>query len=1141
MRVMRASVIVCTTHCSQQQPLFWFKGSTWLATMSLADVDEHTVAGLYLEHAIARKRLSRPEQHAADRMCEAGTSMLLERAKSLVKRAEGALLISYGSDATPMRCKAFFSAQLPATRTFRRVGSRLVEFLCQNCIVEASTTQGEECAFLFKEPVPLRAGKGALPCFSALVKFFPLARSLGFKGIVVSHYVFDRALQAPLFDLVEQHRCLFYERLGGPAPRTGPVAEQENQDWVVSTGCAAHDAHNAAMWAARGALRGADEKDILKKLHNGVEALRNAFDYLQQFLPAFVATHLSYRTPEESNDKGQVYVYWRVLCFEEDLCQLMASLDLEWVDGELKICQSMQDEEENLVQVVSDALLCVFKLVKATESRWLSLGHACRTLVGAWSIGLEALVAMIRADPCTHDYYIKGTSKLPEVLRHASVIAMSSHLPERALQLICTDDRLAQQADSLTNAVQQDMYFLSRIGTYTWSRLAKPLGCSASSFKTDCIHAALAAASFLHMRVFKALQGYPWRLCTGDLDKQIEDLASHGECPGTDLTTIKIWTLAREQWPRSELKQGLMRLAQCRWSTVLVEQAHGAAAAVHKAHKEYGANMLAVRAAIVMMRPLFTTPIADTLEEHESEHMQNLLDKACKGASAMVRGRNLFLQDVLRNSVEKGEPEAKRRKLWEEHANLYAALDDEFTLMYEQKAAKINAERAREGWIVREQIMMTKVESDLEKRKMERNLLDSHNKFQIAKDQLSDQWKVRLAAKLRSPTFSERKASALRQTALQGPQAPAEHVVKRLSSQPCSRERVTRFRTPRWVRIVCWCRTDVFQAGLRFQKDNEEKFFAVLFALQNPLQVGLVPLTKVDNPQPSVLTTAGKALLTDIMIPALKFTVDHAHMVLSDDEAMQGLENPDIIEELHFTSASLCHSYFMPVPLDEMIGTDYEETLARKRQPLEEETSPATDEEEGQSEDRNDLLQGIDAKLPTDIGADSEESDGDEDHKESPEEAMDLDAFYKELLEKRMSWQLTKDHEANVNFKVTVLGGKWTMANKKKAFDFLMAAPKGDAAKKWMKCFFQDQSIRFSFERYGDRLCTHLCLHWCRIMEYFLTLWLQQDIQNYVYTKEDIDGKPPPAKLLECLDALPLTHPGHEAYRKVMALVPQWR
>eukprot|EP00972_Heterocapsa_arctica_P067923 10028138-Heterocapsa_arctica.AAC.1 len=64
---------------------------------------------------------------------------------------------------------------------------------------------------------------------------------------------------------MEQRLGLYYHVVGGPSPRTGPIALQELLDWHLGTGCAAHDAHNALKWGLQTVT--GDTGSIVRKLH----------------------------------------------------------------------------------------------------------------------------------------------------------------------------------------------------------------------------------------------------------------------------------------------------------------------------------------------------------------------------------------------------------------------------------------------------------------------------------------------------------------------------------------------------------------------------------------------------------------------------------------------------------------------------------------------------------------------------------------------------------------------------------------------------------------------------------------------------------------------------------------------------------
>eukprot|EP00969_Alexandrium_andersonii_P295032 13040933-Alexandrium_andersonii.AAC.1 len=74
-------------------------------------------------------------------------------------------------------------------------------------------------------------GKTAWCHFTAATKLFPLPRALGHKAILVSHFVFDRALQAPLATMLAQRQGLYYEVMKGVVEDEDDLAMQEQLHW----------------------------------------------------------------------------------------------------------------------------------------------------------------------------------------------------------------------------------------------------------------------------------------------------------------------------------------------------------------------------------------------------------------------------------------------------------------------------------------------------------------------------------------------------------------------------------------------------------------------------------------------------------------------------------------------------------------------------------------------------------------------------------------------------------------------------------------------------------------------------------------------------------------------------------------------
>ena len=103
---------------------------------------------------------------------------------------------------------------------------------------------------------------------------------------MISHYGFDCALLSALSRLMRQRRatCVasatarercVHERI---LPLTG---------WVVTAGCANHDAQNALTWAVFDVLD--SPKESMKELFVVAEALKNSLNILQKLFAAILA------------------------------------------------------------------------------------------------------------------------------------------------------------------------------------------------------------------------------------------------------------------------------------------------------------------------------------------------------------------------------------------------------------------------------------------------------------------------------------------------------------------------------------------------------------------------------------------------------------------------------------------------------------------------------------------------------------------------------------------------------------------------------------------------------------------------------------------------------------------------------------
>ena len=103
-------------------------------------------------------------------------------------------------------------------------------------------------------------------------------------------------------------------------------------------------------------------------------------------------------------------------------------------------------------------MLGVFRFRKFTESRWVTVGEACRRLIASQMVGLPGLVDLIRKDEHASDYYIHGywVNMNSSALRFAVLAGLASRPVDALLLEILKDNRLAGRLDALELCMEEE-------------------------------------------------------------------------------------------------------------------------------------------------------------------------------------------------------------------------------------------------------------------------------------------------------------------------------------------------------------------------------------------------------------------------------------------------------------------------------------------------------------------------------------------------------------------------------------------------------------------------------------------------------------------------------------------------------------
>ena len=165
-----------------------------------------------------------------------------------------------------------------------------------------------------------------------------------------------------------------------------------------------------------------------------LKACDRGVDCLQRTLPTFLANFIEF-VPQGSNMAWQLLDLYSSLGVHIAVATKLAEMQVVWQNGKLNVSETFQGTE-GLIEQLTTLLLGAYHFHKCTDSRWVSLGASCSSLMAALCLGLDMHVHVCLADPpkgCT-TYYLRGYKQLNESARtYASIAALGSSVADRAL------------------------------------------------------------------------------------------------------------------------------------------------------------------------------------------------------------------------------------------------------------------------------------------------------------------------------------------------------------------------------------------------------------------------------------------------------------------------------------------------------------------------------------------------------------------------------------------------------------------------------------------------------------------------------------------------------------------------------------
>ena len=316
-------------------------------------------------------------------------------------------------------------------------------------------------------------------------------------------------------------------------------------------------------------------------------------------------------------------------------------------------------------------------------------------------------------------------------------------------------------------------------------------------------------------------------------------------------------------------------------------------------------------------------------------------------------------------------------------------------------------------------------------------------------------------------------------------------------------------KTPTWAKLVCRHRDVMGGAVLQFTFGPDVQHFLICFVMRSP---HLVVATRLQNlPQDLPLLPVVAAELLDVIDGLWAFAwCLPAQTEYITDKDLPNLDVQDVavVPDVMWNTAGDLVSANDAIPL-----TDYLQDLPKvaKDKP-----------EQEQVNDGNLLDEEALAQLPwlreyaflaahTHVLQSSGSSRLGEAsalplHDHDQEE---IDASYEALLERRRLMELEPAHRTD-GFATKILGGKWTLQYKNKAYDAIAGTSCTDHAKRFCTTLGLNSMASFAIAKFTEDVANRLALEWVAIMSHFYAAWQTSNDDKALYFSE----KPPYQELL---------------------------
>ena len=1045
----------------------------------------------------------------------------------LVAGAQGRpMLCSYSNDGTPIRTttRVVTSGSLGKVR---RVGGAGHELLVQRAVFRTrGGTSGWQTVMMVRDPLPLVHGKGADAIFSASVEFLKTLRQMGHGGIAIQHYAFDRALHAPLVRRFKQHHARLASQQAPTA--TGPNALHQPAllEWVVDTACANHDAHNAMKWGMMGWMA---DTSLMKTAFIVIESLRNGFSELEKEISTWVVSVVHWVSSDELLDPMELTTLWGALGLEPKWADLLVELGLLW-RGDRLLVHERHRGKDNIWTEIVNCLRHGLRFTQFSDSRWCTLGRACRQVLHAQLLGLNSLVKAALAHAST-DYLLGGFKQLsPRVQQFLSTAAFASFPAESLLANLLEDDRVCVHYDEYRRGLSHEINTLIALPPLVWvlvSDLCSDL--TPNMLRSQVLGSAHTSIGFIDDRVWTRCQDWPWKIAIGDLEKNIKDLVAM-EAPPWESVSRKIWALGNQGYPREALLEGVRLLQHLGWTSTTVEQQHASATFVHRVHHTYGVQMLAARALLHTARLFYAVdPLDNEIRKMELK-LQQQIDRTPRRAP----GNAILFQKVMQLSEYRGGkavhgarkqpvPRGRRQDRMARASVQLAQLSSK--AQESLRAAAVLAEVEKAHRLTEESMATERSLLELKLKKKLKMMNDLPPKIIFSSCTFGKEQETHMMELFQSGAFSQGRVEKMRKNAVTHGLLQ-DHELKELDSMSILVKE--KAKEPWWLSTVADCRSAFDGTAVVIGSGAEARFYKFLYAKKSPRSAVFCPLA-LEEPDPSEVLQLDYDGDQVSALQTWQYTFTCARLDIEEARVIDNDENSNVFVLCGLVDMgdTIISDGPLRVLSHFVQGMPEFDKKAQTRAVLGDKGRQSSEQKVewqrlcsehpwlGQKASRMDEKHQR-KKAAGEEEADASDAQGDDSDESDLEEAIadvlddeKLDFICTELEKMRQAFKDKFDHLVLPDFQAGLLGGastyKATKSKKKDGVvsDFVICEVQTADGKSFLKSYGMQYSKRASIGIYGMGPATVMTEAWGHRMQYYLDLYRTSGDLSYAFTVAD--------------------------------------